>query len=629
MCGIAGIFQVDGNPASADIVRKMGRALAHRGPDEGAVIAEGACALAHQRLAILDETGGRQPMVTEDGRYTLNYNGEVFNFEQLRSQLIDRGFSFRSHGDTEVVLKSLACWGPEAVTRFNGMFALALWDRKKQSLFLARDRYGIKPLYYTMPTSRTFLFASEVKAFMQHPAFRVGLNPEVLMEYLTFQNVLTENTLFKGVSLLPPGSVATMVRESTRPVIEKYWDFEFRTSEEFASEPEASEHLHHLFEQAVQRQLVSDVGVSSYLSGGIDSASVTAVARKHVDKLRTFTVGFDTSAASGLEAGWDERAEAEQISYLLDTQQYEMVLKAGDMERAMPQVIWHLEDLRLGQSYPNFYASELASAFGKVVLSGAGGDELFGGYPWRYYRLPKAQSFDRFVAGYYTYWQRLLDDATLEDLLAPVASETKGVDPREIMRSVFPDRMKTPIRNASQSINLSLYFEARTFLHGLLIVEDRLSMAHGLETRVPFLDNDLVDFAMLIPPSMKLARLDDVFRVDENVARKREVFLGSSNDGKQILRNVLSSYLPKDISHRQKQGFSAPDSNWFRGDSTEYVQRLLLSPNAEINHFLNPAAIHRLVTDHLEGRVNRRLLLWALLSLENWCRLFLRGDTAA
>jgi len=393
MCGIAGIFNLNGKPVSVVALRTMTDAIAHRGPDGEGFYTDSFIGFGHRRLAIIDlSPTGHQPMITRDGQYAITYNGEVYNFQELRLELEALGYQFHSRTDSEVVLYAYAEWGEKALDKFNGMFAFAIWDRQRQELFLARDRYGIKPLYYTLQGS-TFLFGSEIKAMLAHPSGRTELDLEGLLEYFTFQNFFTDRTLHKHVKLLPAGCyMRIQLGDTTQGRPQQYWDYEFREIENHQDEREYIEELDRLFLQAVNRQLISDVDVGSYLSGGMDSGSITAIAAKQLPYIKTFTCGFDLHSASGIELGFDERDKAELMSYLFRTEHYEMVLKAGDMERVMPSLAWHMEEPRVGQSYPNYYAAQLASKFVKVVLSGAGGDELFGGYPWRYYRAVTSDS---------------------------------------------------------------------------------------------------------------------------------------------------------------------------------------------------------------------------------------------
>ena len=626
MCGIAGTINLAGAPAQPAVLQRMTDAIAHRGPDGEGHHTDGPLGFGHRRLAIIDlSPAGRQPMATEDGRFLLTYNGELYNFRELRTELEAVGYHFHSRSDSEVVLKAFAAWGSDALLRFNGMFALALWDREERTLLLARDRFGVKPLYYAM-VGNTLMFASEVKALLVHPEMAARLDLEGLVEYLTFQNFFTDRTLFAGVRLLPAGSVLKVTVGNLRvPAAERYWDFRFREPDCAIDEQECVEELDRLFCQAVNRQLVSDVDVGAYLSGGMDSGSITALAAKQLPYIRSFTCGFDLNSASGVELGFDERAGAELMSYMFKTQHYEMVLKAGDMERVLPRLAWHLEEPRVGQCYPNFYVAELASKFVKVVLSGTGGDELFGGYPWRYYRAVVNRDFDTYVDRYYEFWQRLVPNGKMAKLLAPVWPEVAHVSPREIFRDVFTEHAND-LQRPEDYVNHSLYFETKTFLHGLLVVEDKMSMAHGLETRVPFLDNDLVDFAMRVPTRMKLGNLEEVIRIDENEpGGKRDRYFSQTRDGKLLLRKAMARHLPKEIANREKQGFSAPDASWFKGESIDYVRRKLYHGSARIYDFMDAGAVRALVDDHLEGRENRRLLIWSLLNLETWCENFLDG----
>lgn len=625
MCGIAGTFDLSGTPASPAVVQRMTDAIAHRGPDGEGVWVEGACGLGHRRLAIIDlSDAGRQPMATADGRFVLSYNGELYNFQELRAELQARGRRFVSRSDSEVLLQAFAEWGIDALPRLNGMFAFAIYDRRERRLTLARDRYGVKPLYWGRFGS-TVCFGSECKAILAAPQARAELDREALLEYLTFQNFFTDRTLFAGIRLLPPGCVLTL-EPGSDPSLSTYWDFDFREdlavdAEELVAEGDR------LFAQAVSRQLVSDVDVGAYLSGGIDSGAITALAAGQIPGMRTFTIGFDTRSASGLELGFDERAQSEYMSYLFKTEHYEMVLKAGDMERAMGSLVWHLEEPRVGQSYPNFYAAKLASRFGKVVLAGTGGDELFGGYPWRYYRAVVNDDFEHYVDQYYSFWHRLIPNKTLRAVVAPIRDEVQHVWTRDIFRDVFQRHAETLTR-PEDYVNHSLYLEAKTFLHGLLVVEDKLSMAHGLESRVPFLDNDLVDFALRLPVRHKLGNLDEVVRLDENTpGSKREQFFQKTRDGKLLLRRIMSRYVPDDVSGAIKQGFSAPDASWFRGESIEYVKRVLFDRKARLYDVLDREAVLGLVQEHLDGRQNRRLLVWSLIYLETFLQTFMDGAT--
>ncbi len=626
MCGIAGVLHFDGQNASEVVLRAMTDAIAHRGPDGAGTYVDDSLGLGHRRLAIIDPSdAGRQPMATHDGACVISYNGELYNYRELKQELIAKGHQFRSGTDTEVALEAWAEWGVAALDRFNGIFAFALWDRRDQTLTLARDRYGVKPLYYALRPGGV-VFGSEIKAILEHPDCSAEMDCEALIEYLTFQNFFTDRTLFKGIKLLEAGCwmrfyAGASGGQAPRP--REYWDYSFREPDSPRSEAEYIDEFDERFRNAVKRQLMSDVGVSSYLSGGVDSGSITAIAAGEVPYIRTFTAGFDLRSASGIELGFDERQNAEYMSYLFKTEHYEMVLKAGDMERIMPALARHIEEPRVGQSYPNFYAAHLASKFSKVVLSGAGGDELFAGYPWRYYRAVANDGFDDFIAKYYGFWQRMVPDSHATRLFQPLGRLHAQVDPMEIFRGVFHHHARELTR-PEDYVNHCLYFEAKTFLHGLLVIEDKLSMAHGLETRVPFLDNDLVDFAMQVPASMKLGNLGEVARLNENEPGvKVEKYFDRTRDGKLIMRKAMERYVPPEVSQRVKQGFSGPDASWFKGESIDFVKRSICTPKARVYDYVDFETAKSLLDEHLSGTQNHRLLIWSLLSLEQFCEEFL------
>ena len=620
---------MNGEPVSPVNLRKMTDAIKHRGPDSEGFYIDSFIGLGHRRLAIIDlSRAGHQPMRTPDGQYAISYNGEIYNFQELRVELEALGCDFRSRTDTEVILYAYANWGPECVKRFNGMFAFAIWDMTRQELFLARDRYGIKPLYYTF-IDNYFLFGSEQKAILSHPSVNREIDLEALLEYFTFQNIFTDRTLLKGIKLFPAACTANLPLGSTRTQAQslkfrRYWDFNFREPVNPATHEEYVEELDRLFRQAVNRQLISDVELGAYLSGGMDSGSITAIAASRLPYIKTFTCGFDLNSATGLELSFDEREKAEYMSYLFKTEHYEMVLKAGDMVRILPEVSWHIEEPRVGQSYPNYYTAQLASKFVKVVLAGAGGDELFGGYPWRYYRAVVNDNFEEYIQKYYLYWQRLIPNKTIHQVFKPIWNEVKHVWTSDIFRDVFLHKDQK-FAGPADYINHSLYFEAKTFLHGLLMVDDKLSMAHSLETRVPFLDNDLVEFAMQVPIHLKLKNLSEVVRLNENEpGPKTKKYFEKTWDGKLILRKAMERYIPAQFTKAIKQGFSAPDSSWFKGESIDYVKKMLFKNKACIYEYFDRQSVLELVKEHLDGRKNRRLLIWSLINFEWWLRQYLR-----
>ena len=613
MCGICGVLNFDGSKVSSVLLKKMTDSIAHRGPDgEGWYQSKG-LGFGHRRLAIVDlSPRGHQPMVSQDNRYALTYNGEIYNFREIRSELISKGYSFLSQTDSEVVLHAWAEWGQACVLKFNGMFAFAIWDSVQEDLFLVRDRYGIKPLYYAH-TGSSIVFGSEQRAIREHPAVRAELDKRALLEYFTFQNIFTDRTFVEDIKILPAGTILSINAQTQKISKNQYWDYHFREPKGKIDSREYKEELDRLLRQAVSRQLLSDVEIGSYLSGGMDSGTITALAATKLPYIKTFTCGFDLSSATGVELGYDERVKAEAISALFKTEHYEMVLKSGDMERCLDTVVQAIEEPRVGQSYPNYYVARLASKFVKVVLSGAGGDELFGGYPWRYYIGSDSKNFEEYVDSYYAYWHRLVSNSQLKQLFAPIWNEVEDVWTRDIFREVFSNQTNE-LATPQDYVNHSLYFEAKTFLHGLFVVEDKLSMTNGLETRVPFMDNDLVDFAMTCPVDLKVKNLFNRPRLDENqIGNKKETYFQQTSDGKSILREVMSDIIPSSITEGKKKGFSSPDASWFKGESMDFVKTQLFEGKSAIAGYFDLTVLKKLVNEHLNGTSNRRLFIWSLL----------------
>ena len=673
MCGFVGAVTIGQEPLRPHRLKAMVDIIAHRGPDDagyliskverasglarpfGAALTDRRFAadhpglpvidtpsgrrtlagapwnlfLGHRRLSIIDLTAAaHQPMSDATESLWLVYNGEVYNFRELRRELEALGHEFTTRGDTEVVLHAYEEWGIDCVERFNGMFAFALWDNRSGLLHLARDRYGVKPLYY-LKNRGTLLFGSEIKAILAYLDEPPAVDLLALNEYFSFQNTFSDRTLFEGVRLLPPGHVMTIALNNGAATTRQYWDFNF-TGDLNLPEKAIEEQLVELIRQAVTRQTVSDVPVGCYLSGGMDSATIAAVTARHLGRICTFTAGFDLSGAAEHEMSFDERGPAEHMAGALQSEHYECVIHAGDIQAVMDRLIWHLEDLRVGQSYPNFCVARLAGRFVKVVLAGTGGDELFGGYPWRY-AAAVGPTREEYIRRYYQYWKRLVRDRDKPSLFhadvlhrldemrdggdAPLRNHTLTAFTRVFPRDAVGDSIAAQVAN-------SLYFECKTFLHGLLLVEDKLSMAHSLETRVPFLDNELLDFACRIPIGLKIAGLDRLGRMDDNLLWKKEEHRGRMHTGKNILRHAMARILPPRVTEARKQGFSAPDESWFRGRAENYLRQTLLDPAARINDYLNRAFIERTLDEHTSGRRNRRLLIWSLLSFEKWLAQF-------
>ncbi|MFZ5585153.1 MAG: asparagine synthase (glutamine-hydrolyzing) [Thermodesulfobacteriota bacterium] len=625
MCGIAGV--VDLRPQRAPVERpellRMAAALAHRGPDDEGVFLDGNLGLAHRRLAIIDPSPlGRQPMSGEDGSVTVVFNGTIYNFRELRRELELAGHRFSSQCDTEVLVHGWEQWGADLVPRLNGHFAFAAWEARARRLYLARDRFGTKPLYYAN-AGGCWLFASEIKAILAHGALHAEVNHEALREYFTFQNLFRPHTLFAGVMTLPPACIMMLDAQTGRQGVHCYWDYDFNNPDPRIGMAEAQAETQRLMIQAVNRQLVSDVPVGAYLSGGMDSGSIVAIASRSLARMPTFTCGWHLDGVQGAEADFDERVSAEEMACFFRTEHYEQVIGAADLSWALPQVVHHLEDLRLGMSYANYYIARLASKFVKVCIGGTGGDEIFGGYPWRYYRVSRALNRAEFLDEYYVYWQRIVPEAMHQSFFTPAARRGMGgEDLKDVLTGLFRQHAGLKFDTPEDHIANSLYFESKTFLSGLLLIGDKLAMAHGLEERFPFLDNDLVDFAMRIPVRHKLRDVEQWKRQDENTASKKKNYFAAHADGKNVLRRAMESLLPEAIRQRKKQGFSSPDESWYRGPNLGLVRHLLLNPKAMCHDLIEPQAIERTLEEHCRQKVNHRLRIWSLLCFEIWLQDF-------
>ena len=627
MCGISGIFNLNKQPVSQHILKNMSDALVHRGPDGEGLFIDDYIGLGHRRLSILDTSNkAAQPMQSKDGNWVIVFNGCIYNYLELKLDLQSKGHIFHSTGDTEVICEGLAEYGIDFIKKLNGMFAIAAWNKSTKELWLNRDRFGVKPLYIFIHED-VVLFASEIKAFLKHPLFKVEVNLSALNEYFTFQNVFSFDTLFKNVEMLPPANTVKINLETKKITHNCWWDYNFTQPDNSMTLEFAKTETERLLSKAVAKQMVADVPVGSYLSGGMDSGSLSVLASKHVERMYTFTAGFEMSEVHGVESGYDERIDAELTANYIKSEHYEQVINAGDIKWSLPRVIWHLEDLRVGMSYPNYYISRLASKFVKVCLQGTGGDELYGGYPWRYYRVFQSLDQKDFFTNYYGFWQRLVNDEDKKQLFQPDIYERIDIEaPKKIFEKVFTFNDQLKYATPEEHIQNSLYFEIKTFLPGLLLVGDKLAMANGLEERFPFLDNELVDFAQKIPLKYKLANLENMKKIDENTIGNKRNLYQEYDDGKNVLRMAMSDILPEKIINRKKQGFSAPDESWYRGENAGYVKELLLGKNIACHEFISPAYIEKIIYEHCELRINHRLLIWSFMSFEWWCLLFLHNE---
>lgn len=620
MCGIAGIVSLDGRPVDPREVRSMCRVMAHRGPDdEGLYVGRGA-ALGMRRLSIIDVEAGRQPLGGEDGSVWAVCNGEIYNFRELRGDLARRGHSFVTGSDSEVIVHLYEELGRRCVEKLRGMFALAVWDERRGELLVARDRLGIKPLYYAVAGGR-LAFASELKGILQIAGVERRLSWGAVNHLFTSLSTPAAQSIVEGVRKLEPGHL--LIASAARGIrIERYWDVSFE-ADAAQGEEALVERLRGMLDESVRLHLVSDVPVGAFLSGGIDSSSVVAImARQAVAPVKTFSIGFD-------EQDYDELRYARLVAERYGTEHYELVV-TPDAVDLVDDLAWFLDE-PFGDSsaLPTFMVSRLASQFVKVALSGDGGDELFAGYDRylvegrerRYEVLPRVlrgalgalagllpetvrgRNFLRHLSLHGP--ARYLDAVTLfrpeekKRLFRPAAYEMLSREDPWRTEAECLARANGHWLSALQYLDLKSYLPL-----DILTKVDRMSMAHGLETRVPLLDHRLVEFAATIPAPLRL------------------------RDGvtKHIFKRAMRGLVPDSIIDRPKQGFAVPLGRWFRGRLDRFVRDLLLSTTSRSRGIFSETYVERLIQQHRAGRPHD-LKLWTLISFELWCRTFLDSRT--
>jgi asparagine synthase (glutamine-hydrolysing) len=619
MCGIAGIAGFGEKRVFVDEVRRMCDALYHRGPDDQGFFYAPDVVLGMRRLSIIDLQTGRQPIGNEDGSIHVVFNGEIYNFAELRRDLESRGHRFSTATDTEVIVHSYEEYGTAAVERFRGMFAFALWDQRKRCLMIARDRLGIKPLYYGMIQGR-LVFASELKAILELADVERKLDWRSVNHLFSFLTTPNDAAIIAGIHKLEPGHLLTCSPRQ-EPVIQRYWNVAF-CPEYHKSEDAFAEELRGLLEESVRLRLVADVPIGAFLSGGIDSSSIVAtMARLRSRPVKTFSIGFT-------DEDYSELASARQVAAQFATDHQELVLSPNILN-VMEDITAYLDE-PFGDSsaIPTYMVSKLASEHVKVVLSGDGGDELFAGYD-RYlieqnerdHRWPRAArqlvgAIARLIpeglrgANYLRHQSltgaaRYIDSSTLfrahqkESLFTPDAMHSLGAhDPEAAQRTELRDLPGNWLGRV-QLHDLKNYLPL-----DILTKVDRMSMAHSMEARVPLLDHKLVEFAATIPPEMRLR----------------------GGVTKYIFKRAMRGILPDAIIDRPKRGFAIPLGRWFRGSLAGFANDLLLSPECRRRGILNQGYLRKLLARHRAGR-DLDLHLWTMISFELWCRRFL--DTSA
>jgi asparagine synthase (glutamine-hydrolysing) len=644
MCGIAGLISI--NPEAS--INRMLASLEHRGrDDEGVWTSEPvdddgrrAC-LGHRRLAIIDTSAaGHQPMLSQDGRYALTFNGEIYNYRELREELQSKGRRFRTDTDTEVLLAAFAKWGAECLSRLNGMFAFAIWDTETRTLTLARDRVGIKPLYYALgrsldKASESFIFASEIKAILASGLVERELDAEALNQYLTFLWTPDPFTLFRGIRQLPPAHVLTWRDGET--TVREWWDVSFDEIEEGRSEAWWQERVLETLDRVVRMEMVADVPLGSFLSGGIDSSSIVALMKHHSDgrRVETYTIGMEAEDLR-YDIIPDDVAWARRVNEELDTNYHEIMLKPSVAE-LLPKLIYHMDAPVIDMAIPSYLISHAARETLTVMLSGMGGDEVFAGYPRQMAMkiagaldpvpgllrrplmsavasalpgglpgrftapLRNAKKFARSAAldfenrylGYGTYFT---DRAKARLYTDGMLAATRGLDAYGEHRRYF-----ARVKDAAP-LNRLLYVDLKTFLPCLnLQTTDKASMAANLEVRVPFLNQEMLELTARMPPHLKLRGL------------KR----------KYILKRAAEKLLPHDVVWRKKAGFGAPIRSWLRGPLKPLVDDLLSEETVRRRGLFKPEEVRRIIASNLSGREDFNLQVFQLLTLEIWQRTFI------
>lgn len=614
MCGIAGVV---GLPVAAAQLQAMADTLRHRGPDDAGFFLARDVGLAFRRLAVIDLAEGRQPMSNEDGRIQMVFNGEIYGHDCLRRQLEARGHRFiTDHADTEVLVHGWEEWGYELFPRLNGMFALAVWDRLSHRLVLARDRYGIKPLYFARLPGGELVFASEIRAILASGLVSPTPCEESLFEYLSYQNLWSDRTLFRGVHQLEPATHLTWDANGLRK--QSYWDITFPRSRRRPL-PELAEEHRSLLTRAIRRQLAADVPIHSYLSGGIDSTALTLLAHRLNPDITAFSCVFDLEGV-GDDRICDERDSSRLAARTGGIRRHECQLVPDDLPACLLDYVTHLEDLRMGMGYPVYFMAQRIAEHGKVVLSGTGGDEFHAGYVGRFQTIAHSLAVTRPMNWRQRLGRWLGGGRPTDPTLLAQADRAYGamlnclIRPEQWAGAFTPEFLhqagsldiggqvqdflrRCPSRDWRDRV---LYVDAKTYLPGLLTFEDKVSMAHGLETRVPLLDNDLVDFLLDVP-----------FEV-----------LWQGPTGKVLFRESVRSLVPPEIYAKPKMGFGPPDASWYRGKLRPWITEWLRPWTDGQRGIFQSSFVRTVLDEHFQQGKNNVAMIWSLLNLEAWCQVY-------
>jgi len=634
MCGIAGILEFARDTrAEPAALRAMCQVIAHRGPDDDGFHTDGPLAIGMRRLSIVDVAGGHQPISNEDGSITIVFNGEIYNHASLREPLIARGHSYRTHSDTETIVHLYEEYGPECVKHLRGMFAFAIWDRNKKTLFIARDRLGIKPLYYHLNSER-LLFGSEIKALLAHGSIRPEFDRAALPEFLAFGYLSGEDTFYSGIRKLPPGHTMEIGLDG-KPQIRQYWDLNASSPHTSRDESYYVRGYRELLEGAVQSHLMSDVPLGVFLSGGLDSSAVAALMTKiRREPVETFSVGYT-------EQTYSELPFAQVVAHHIKSQHREVLVSEQDFFDALPHLIWHEDEpITWPSSVSLYFVAKLARERVTVVLTGEGSDETLAGYT-RYAFTLKNAALDRAYRNVVpsTLRRGLRNTVATSSLLGAKLrrklehtflakdgaswtsfyfdnffsafgeSEQAGLLSADFASEFLPSTAYKNVlacweQSSGEMLQRLLYTDIKTYLVELLMKQDNMSMAASIESRVPFLDHVLVEFATRIPREVQIKGLA----------------------GKTILKKAVEDILPHEIIYRPKLGFPTPWSGWLAGPRLETIREMLLEPRSLDRGYFRREAIERLFNEHRTKHRDNYDRIWRLLNLELWHRVCLEGE---
>ena len=619
MCGIAGVLNFDGQPVSRELLKRMGDSLIHRGPDGEGFFADGPVGLAHRRLSIIDLSTGDQPMFSKDRNYCIIYNGELYNFKEIKFLLCKKGYTFQTQSDTEVIVYAFQEWREKCLNMFRGMFSFVIWDKKQQTLFAARDRVGVKPFFYYLDNSR-FIFGSEIKAILQDKSLDRTIDLSALCEYLQYGYIPSPKTIYTKICKLPPAHYlfVKITNGSTDLTVapQPYWNFRYQL-DTHKKEEEWLQEIESTLSESVKLNMISDVPIGAFLSGGVDSSAVSVLMAKFTDHLKTFTIGLN-------EEGYDESPYAREVADIIKSVHFDKIVTPGHIENLLPKLVWHYDEPFADSSaVPTYYISNVIRDHVTVALSGDGGDEVFGGY----------QRYEDIVKYYMDFKSASAPQKTIRAGMKNVGGILpkgfigknyliyKSLDPVKRYYNMVNIFSSEQVKRMLPTLSVSLYrsdifseyagaelgdeflskiqnIDMHTYLpENNLTKVDRASMANSIEVRVPLLDHKLIELLAQTPSALRMKDFDK----------------------KYLLKSVMLKHLPKEVLYRRKRGFSLPMKDWFRNNQAfANIATNTIFKNDLIREYFDAQYIHRMINEHMHTQKNHSSRLWSLFFLSVW-----------